>query len=151
MTVRELLESASEAERQRRSVVERMERRRALLGLHGGGGQPIAQGTVLDPMRQVDECLDGEADDRMVLCQLESELDDAWCIIGGISEMGSDDGANVLCRHYLWLEEWGEVAKSVGHTSEECSALAEMTLRWAGEIGIPRLREAGRWKSRPDR
>lgn len=149
MTVRDVLESAMEAERQRQTVSARMQMRRDLLGMHGGGGENIAKGTILDPMRQVDECLDAEASDSMLLEQLEAELDDAWQMIGGMSVMGADDGAQVLCRHYLWLEGWAEIAESMGHTETECQALAEMTISWADEIGVARLRQKsyGEWSA----
>lgn len=160
MTVRDVLESAMEAERQRQAVTSRMQMRRDMLGMHGGGGS-IAKGTVLDPMRQVDECLDAEASDSMLLEQLEAELDDAWQMIGGMSVMGADDGAQVLCRRYLWLEGWDDIARDMGHTETECQALAEMTISWADEIGAARLRQKSygewtavapvgnrRWKSR---
>lgn len=149
MTVRDVLESAMEAERQRQAVTSRMQMRRDLLGMHGGGGEAIAKGTILDPMRQVDECLDAEASDSMLLEQLESELDDAWQMVGGISVMGADDGAQVLCRHYLWLEGWDEIARGMGHTETECQALAEMTMSWADEIGVARLRQVsyGKWSA----
>lgn len=147
MNIRDVLESAMEAERQRQAVTSRMAMRREMLGMHAGGGTSISKGTVLDPMRQVDECLDAEASDSMLLEQLEVELDEAWQLIGGISEMGSDDGAQVLCRHYLWLEPWQEIARSIGHTEDECQQLAEMTLKWADEIGAARLRQKslGKW------
>lgn len=147
MTVHDVLESAMEAERQRQAVTARVQMRRDLLGMHGGGGEVIAKGTILDPMRQVDECLDAEASDSMLLEQLEAELDDAWQMIGGMSVMGADDGAQVLCRRYLWLESWREIATGIGHTEDECQKLAEMTLKWADEIGAARLRQKslGRW------
>lgn len=144
MTVREMLESAMEAEAQRRAVSERMAARRAMLGLHGGGGSQIAAGTILDPMRQVDEVLDAERADGLLLAQLEAELDDAWAVIGGISESGADDGAQICCRRYLWLEGWGVIAAEMGHTEMECQSLLEATLAWSEGIGIPRLREMGR-------
>ena len=149
MTVRDVLESAMEAERQRQTVTARMQMRRDLLGMHGGGGETIAKGTILDPMRQVDECLDAEAADSMLLEQLEAELDDAWQMIGGMSVMGADDGAQVLCRHYLWLEGWPEIAESMGHTETDCQALAEMTISWADKIGVARLRQKsyGEWRA----
>lgn len=149
MTVRDVLESAMEAERQRQAVTSRMQMRRDLLGMHGGGGEAIAKGTILDPMRQVDECLDAEASDSMLLEQLEAELDDAWQMVGGMSVMGADDGAQVLCRRYLWLEGWTDVARSMGHTETECQALAEMTMAWADEIGVARLRQVsyGKWSA----
>ena len=149
MTVRDVLESAMEAERQRQAVTSRMQMRRDLLGMHAGGGEAIAKGTILDPMRQVDECLDAEASDSMLLEQLEAELDDAWQMVGGMSVMGADDGAQVLCRHYLWLEGWPEVARGMGHTETECQALAEMTMSWADEIGVARLRQKsyGKWSA----
>lgn len=146
MTVREMLESAMEAETQRRTVSERMAARRAMLGLHGGGGSQIAAGTILDPMRQVDEVLDAEHADGLLLAQLEAELDDAWAVIGGISESGADDGAQICYRRYLWLEGWGVIAEEMGHAEDECRALLEATLEYADGIGIPRLREMGRGK-----
>lgn len=149
MTVRDVLESAMEAERQRQAVTSRMQMRRDLLGMHAGGGEAIAKGTILDPMRQVDECLDAEASDSMLMEQLEAELDDAWQMVGGMSVMGADDGAQVLCRHYLWLEGWPEIARGMGHTETECQALAEMTMSWADEIGVARLRQVsyGKWSA----
>ena len=149
MTVRDVLESAMEAERQRQAVTSRMQMRRDLLGMHGGGGEAIAKGTILDPMRQVDECLDAEASDSMLLEQLEAELDDAWQMIGGMSVMGADDGAQVLCRHYLWLDGWPGIAREMGHTETECQALAEATMSWADEIGVARLRQVsyGKWSA----
>ena len=147
MNVRDALESAMEAEQQRQTVSARMQMRREMLGMHAGGGTAISKGTILDPMRQVDECLDAEASDSMLLEQLEAELDEAWQMIGGMSVMGADDGAQVLCRRYLWLEGWGDVARATGHTETECQALAEMTMEWADGIGVARLRQVsyGKW------
>jgi len=147
--VKEILESASEAERQRRTVVERMESRRAMLDLHSGGGTSISKGTILDPMRRVDDLIDSNAADSMLLEQLESELDEAWQMVGGMSELGADDGAQVCCRRYLWLEGWGEIARGMGHTVDECRSLMEMTMAWADEIGPARLRQAslGKWSA----
>ena len=141
MTVTDLLRSAMDAAREREAVVARMESRRELLGLHGRSGEPIASGTALDPMRQVDEFIDDNASDSMLLEQLESELDEAWQVIGVMSEMGCDEGAEVCCRHFLWLEGWREISSEIGHDEPACRALMEMTLAWADGIGVARLRQ----------
>lgn len=145
--VTHLLEGAMDAARERDAVMARMESRRELLGLHGRSGEPIASGTVLDPMRQVDEFIDDNASDSMLLEQLEAELDEAWQVIGGMSELGCDDGAQVCCRRFLWLESWREISSEMGHAPDECRALMDETLRWADEIGVARLRQEslGKW------
>lgn len=161
MTVTDLLKSAMDAAREREAVIPRMESRRELLGLHGRSGDPIASGTALDPMRQVDEFIDDNAADSMLLEQLEAELDEAWQVVGGMSELGCDEGAEVCCRYFLWLEGWGEIARGMGHDEPACRALMEMTLAWADGIGVARLRQAAlgnrspvfpagnrRWKSK---
>lgn len=147
MTVTDLLRSAMDAAREREAALVRMEQRRETLGLHGRSGEPIASGTVLDPMRQVDEFIDDNAADSMLLEQLEAELDEAWQVIGGISELGADDGAQVCCRHFLWLEGWREISTEMGHDEATCRALMEMTLTWADGIGVARLRQEsiGKW------
>ena len=147
MTVTDLLRSAMDAAREREAVVARMESRRELLGLHGRSGEPIASGTALDPMRQVDEFIDDNASDSMLLEQLEAELDDAWQVIGGMSELGCDEGAQVCCRHFLWLEGWRRISSEMGHDEPACRALMEMTLSWANGIGVAALRREslGKW------
>lgn len=149
MTVTDLLRSAMDAARERGAVLERMESRRELLGLHGRTGGPIASGTVLDPMRQVDEFIDDNASDSMLLEQLEAELDDAWQVIGGMSELGCDEGAQVCCRHFLWLEGWREISSEMGHDAVACEALMGETLKWADGIGVAALRQKslGKWPS----
>lgn len=145
--VTHLLEGAMDAARERDAVIERMESRRELLGLHGRSGEPIASGTVLDPMRQVDEFIDDNASDSMLLEQLESELDEAWQVIGGMSELGCDDGAQVCCRRFLWLESWREISSEIGHDEPACRALMDEALEWADGIGVARLRQEslGKW------
>ena len=147
MTVTDLLRSAMDAARERETVVARMESRRELLGLHGRSGEPIATGTALDPMRQVDEFIDDNAADSMLLEQLEAELDEAWQVIGGMSELGCDEGAQVCCRHFLWLEGWRRISSEMGHDEPACRALMEMTLAWANGIGVAALRQEslGKW------
>ena len=149
MTVTDLLRSDMDAARERENVIARMESRRELLGLHGRTGGPIASGTVLDPMRQVDEFIDDNAADSMLLEQLEAELDEAWQVIGGMSELGCDEGAEVCCRHFLWLENWREISSEMGHDEPACRALMEMTLAWADQIGVAALRQKslGKWPS----
>lgn len=144
MTVLEALSQALEAARQRREVATRMDTRRMLLGLHAGGGTAISRGTVLDPMRQVDECIDAEADDAMLLSQLDDELDSAYDMVCGMSVMGADEGATVCCRHFILLEGWDRIADETGHTETECQALMEMTIEWADGVGVARLTETGR-------
>lgn len=147
MTVTDLLRSAMDAAREREAVLARMESRRELLGLHGRSGEPIATGTALDPMRQVDEFIDDNASDSMLLEQLEAELDEAWQVIGGMSELGCDEGAEVCCRHFLWLENWRTISSEMGHDEPACRALMEMTLSWADGIGVAALRQKslGKW------
>lgn len=147
MTVTDLLRSAMDAAREREAVLSRMESRRELLGLHGRSGEPIAPGTVLDPMRQVDEFIDDNASDSMLLEQLEDELDEAWQVIGGMSEMGCDEGAEVCCRHFLWLENWRSIASEMGHDEAVCETLMNETLKWANQIGVAALRQEslGKW------
>ena len=147
MTVTDLLRSAMDAARERENVIARMESRRELLGLHGRTGGPIASGTVLDPMRQVDEFIDDNASDSMLLEQLEAELDEAWQVIGGMSELGCDDGAQVCCRRFLWLEGWGEIASEMGHDETVCETLMGETLKWADQMGVAALRKEslGKW------
>ena len=144
MTVRDALKQVSESVRQRDEVRERMDARRLSLVLRAGGGTAISKGTVLDPMRHVDEALDDDGEDELLLSQLESEVEEGWDVISGMAEMGSEDGARVCCRAYIWLEDWPRIARETGHSEDECRALAEMTLEWAEGIDLARLREAGR-------
>lgn len=146
MTVRDELEQVAEAVRQREAVRRRMAARRLSLGVHSGAGTAIARSTVLDPMRHVDEALDEEAGEEPLLAQLEAEIEGGWDVVSGIAESGSEDGAQMCCRVYLWLEDWPQIARESGHTEEECRALLEMTLEWADGIGLARLREMGRGK-----
>ena len=144
MTVSECLRSASNAVSERLSLLSRMEWRRLSLGIHGRSGGQIPRGTSLDPMRQVDEALDAEADDDRLLSSFESEIADACRLIAGIDEMASREAAEVIERRMLLLEQWEVIATKMRHTVAACEALLSMTLEWADGIGIARLSDAAR-------
>lgn len=147
MTSREYFASAMEAAQLKRDLEERVEQRSHAMTFHGRSGQTLGHGVILDPMRNVDEALDANAEDERAISCCEGELSDAWDVVGGIAELSSDEAAQVVCRHYLWLDEWDEIARSLGHTETECQALLEITLDWCDEIGLARLREIGARKS----
>lgn len=147
VTSRDYFSQVSEAARQLERLSDSIERRRAESFFHGRTGETIGHGVVLDPMRNVDDFLDSVAADEEAVRQLESELNEAWDVVGGIVELSSDEAAQVVCRHYLWLEPWAEIARALDHTETECQALTEITLDWCDRIGIARLREIGAGKS----
>lgn len=144
MTSREYFSSAMEASRELDRLTEDIDQRNHAMMFHGRSGQTLSHGVILDPMRNVDEALDANAEDEVAVSECEREIEDAWYVVGGISELGADEAANVICCHYLWLMSWPEIASSLGHTETECQALMEMALDWCDGVGIARLRDEGR-------
>lgn len=110
----------------------------------GRGTESIARGTVLDPMRQVDEALDYEGEYEQVTADYEREILDASQVVDGIRRESTDEAADVVGMHYLDRAGWPEIAREMGHTETECQALLEITLDWADSVGVARLREIGR-------
>lgn len=147
MRASELLASASESARERERIISRMEARRAAIGVHGRSGEAIAKGVSLDPMRQVDDALDGEAEDLSALAGIDAELNVAWEVIGGIAAAVSDLAAEVSCRHYLWNETWGQIAGATGLGAGECERYLTDVMDLCDRIGVAPLRQAGGWKS----
>lgn len=143
MTVRHFFESASDAARQIQEISLREEARRALIGIHGSSGDAISRGTTLDPMRQVDEAIDSEADERPLLFSLGVEVNNAEAVCRGIKMLSSFEAGEVCRLKYLELKSWPEIAESLKHTETECQALLEMTLDWADGIGVAQLRNLG--------
>lgn len=139
MTVRDFLEYASEAVRQIQEITLRAEARRALIGVHGSSGEAISRGTTLDPMRQVDEAIDSEADEIPLLRRLETEVRDAWAACLGIEVLSSHEAGEVCRLRYLSLNGWREVSERLRHPEGECQALLDSTLEWADGIGVARL------------
>lgn len=60
----------------------------------------------------------------------EAALDRAWRQVGMISDGYSDEAASVVAEHYLFCEDWHDVAAAHGMGYDKVKKLAYAALSW---------------------
>ena len=156
MTIREMLSQARDAALEIRRIEMEADER---IGSIGVGARSFeahgALGSVLDPMRKVDELLDWQAG-QIDSAGLVGQIEDAAEIVSGIRASGDEMAAEIALRYFVRAEPMTEIAADLKGRSDataemddaEAADLMLMALEkwlccWDG-VGVARLREIGR-------
>lgn len=141
MTAREYFCAARDAAQQMRDHDLRREREAAKCGLRARSWESSSHGSVLDAMRHVDSVVDMDAERPKVMRECERLLSEAYEVAGGVGAWFGDQYAEVLCRRFLWLEPWDEVAGHMHVTATHAERMCDMALDLADSEGIARLKD----------
>ena len=156
MTIREMLSQARDAALEIRRIEMEADER---IGSIGVGARSFeahgALGSVLDPMRKVDELLDWQAG-QIDSAGLVGQIEDAAEIVSGIRASGDEMAAEIALRYFVRAEPMTEIAADLKGRSDATAEMddaeaASVMLRalekwlccWDG-VGVARLREIGR-------
>ena len=144
MTARDVFVQAREAALRIRSVEARLQEMHDRIGVQGRGGSSISIGSVLDPMRKVDDLLDWESTEyASVLESSQDAIDEARVVLRGMAAMGYKDAADALRLRYLRALSAEAVASRVGHSADVVEMMCETALKWCDEVGLAKIKEAG--------
>jgi hypothetical protein len=159
MTIWEMLSQARDAALEIRRIEMETDERIGSIGVGARSYEAHgALGSVLDPMRKVDELIDwqsGQIDSSGLVGQIE----DAAEIVSGIRASGDEMAAEIALRYFVRAEPMPKIAADVKGRSDataemdDAAAAAvmlkalEKSLCYWDEIGIARLREIGNQKS----
>lgn len=111
-------------------------------GFHG-------KNDIRDPMRKVDEMLDGTADLERERAECQGDIMAAWSVIDGVRAIDdrSKEGFTtmaeyMLAEYYVYARDIRTVARGIGKGPDLCQKLLEETLALCDEIGCAGLNAA---------
>lgn len=156
MTIWEMLSQARDAALEIRRIERETDERIGSIGVGARSYEAHgAMGSVLDPMRKVDELIDwqsGQIDSDGLVGQIE----DAEEIVSGIRASGDEMAAEIALRYFVRAEPMTKIAADVkgrakltAEMDDETAArmmmlaLEKLLCYWDG-VGIARIREIGR-------
>lgn len=156
MTIWEMLSQARDAALEIRRIERETDERIGSIGVGARSYEAHgAMGSVLDPMRKVDELIDwqsGQIDSDGLVGQIE----DAEEIVSGIRASGDGMAAEIATRYFVNAEPMEQIAadlkwiaKSTAEMDDAAAAalmlkaLGKLLCYWDG-VGIARLREIGK-------
>ena len=164
MTLWEMLSQARDAALEIRRIEMETDER---IGSIGVGARTYeahgAMGSVLDPMRKVDELIDWQSG-QMDSAGLVGQIEDATEIVSGIRASGDEMAAEIATRYFVNAEPMEESASDLKGSAKSTAemddaaaaalmlkALEKLLCYWDG-VGIARLREIGQrnQKSKPE-
>lgn len=156
MTIWEMLSQARDAALEIRRIEMETDERIGSIGVGARSYEAHgAMGSVLDPMRKVDELIDWQSG-QIDSAGLVGQIEDASEIVSGIEASGDELAAEIALRYFVNAEPMEEIAAdlkaSAKSTAEMDDATAARTMMLALEkslrcwdgVGIARLREIGK-------
>ena len=155
MTIWEMLSQARDAALEIRRIEMETDERIGSIGVGAHSYEAHgALGSVLDPMRKVDELIDWQSG-QIDSAGLVGQIDDASEIVSGIRASGDEMAAEIVTRYFVNAEPMEEIAadlkggaKSTAEMDDAAAAalmlkaLEKLLCYWDG-VGIARLREIG--------
>lgn len=133
-----------EIESDRRDLYER-------IGVQGHSYGFTPKNDVRDPMRHVDEMMDGTADLDREKAECERDIAAGWLMIDGLrqydetrTEKLTTDAEYALTMFYLHAKSVGYIAKKVRKSMELCRSLIDQAVGFCDEVGYAKLAAAAR-------
>lgn len=155
MTIWEMLSQARDAALEIRRIEMEADER---IGSMGVGARSYeahgALGSVLDPMRKVDELIDWQSG-QIDSAGLVGQVEDAAEIVSGIRASGDEMAAEVATRYFVNAEPMEEIAADLKGSAKSTAKMDDATaarvmmlaleksLRCWDGVGLARLREIG--------
>lgn len=111
-------------------------------GFHG-------KNDIRDPMRRVDEMLDGTVDLEREKLECQRDITAAWMVIDGVRAI--DDRADetfttvaeyILAEYYVYAKDIRTIAGDIGKRAELCRTMLSKTVELCDEIGCAGLNAA---------
>ncbi len=123
-------------EAEKRELMER-------IGVQGHTYGSHAKNGILDPMRKVDDLIDGTADMDAEIAECMKDVDEAWDLIRGIYALCPYDDAGLLVtRRYVKAETLADISAETMYPKSIVSEALDQILAWCDEVGIARLKSA---------
>ena len=108
-------------------------------GFHG-------KNDIRDPMRKVDEMLDGTVDLERERAECQRDITDAWAIVDGVRAIDSRSGERfttmaeyMLAEYYIYAKDTRSIANGIGMTVELCERLLGETVDLCNQVGCAGL------------
>jgi len=156
LTVREVLEAARESAVQIRRIEQELEIKRQAIGPQGYSIGVHTKGSILDPMRKVDEMIDAQ-DEAIEIAQLRDSLDEAWDVVRGMAKIVDDLTVELVTRYFLQADSWASIAADLesrhiepleglnrGEQVDILSKTMDAAIARIERVGIAHLKEMGR-------
>lgn len=144
MRARDVFNEAREARIRIDELQERSLMMHERIGIQARAMQPVAASTS-DPMRKVDDLIDWEIDEYdAIMAASMAALDEADALVRGMRAMGYADAATALRLYYINAMSVDKVSERVGHTDELVRMMLDAALSFIDEVGIAKVKEAGR-------
>lgn len=111
-------------------------------GFHG-------KNDIRDPMRRVDEMLDGTADLEREKVECQRDIMAAWSVIDGVRAI--DDRSSgvfttmaeyILAEYYVYAKDVVTIAKGIGKRRDLCARMLSETVELCDRIGCAGLNAA---------
>lgn len=111
-------------------------------GFHG-------KNDIRDPMRKVDDMLDGTADLERERVECQRDIMAAWMLIDGVRAIDERSGERfttmaeyMLAEYYVYAKDTGSIARGMGIANELCKKLLAETVSLCNEVGCAGLHAA---------
>jgi hypothetical protein len=121
------------------------------IGVQGHSYGFTPKNDVRDPMRHVDEMMDGTADLDREKAECQRDIAAGWMMVDGLRQYDdtssvkpTTDAEYVLARYYLYAKSVGVIARETRRSMELCRAMIDQTVGFCDEIGYARLAAAAR-------
>lgn len=108
-------------------------------GFHG-------KNDIRDPMRKVDEMIDGTVDLESERAMCQSDVMEAWAVIDGVraiddrsGEMFTTMAEYMLAEYYVYARDLRTVARGMGKRPDLCERMLEETLSLCDRVGCAGL------------
>lgn len=108
-------------------------------GFHG-------KNDIRDPMRRVDEMIDGTVDLEVERMECQHDINAALRVIDGMRTIDENsrgrfttDAEYVLSEYYVFARSMGEIASGSGYPARLCTLLLRENLKFCDEIGCAGL------------
>lgn len=145
VTAREVFIAAREAAIRLRELDVRSDEMRMRIGLQGHGYGESTHGSMLDPMRKVDDLLDWEADESRAIRQSSSQaIGEAEQLLRGMEALGASEAAETLRLRFVKARSASQVAAMLGQPEALVVRMCDEAIDWCESVGIAKLKEAGR-------
>lgn len=143
----EVLERSREAAIRLRGIDDEITALHDAIGVQGHTYGFHGKNDIRDPMRRVDEMLDGTTDLERERAECVRDIRDAWSVIEGMRSLDESDALTtdveyVLVQYYVYARGWPEVSRGAGQPAGLCRMLVREALRICDEVGMAGLKAA---------
>ena len=142
----EILERSRTSAKRIRAIDAEIRELRDKIGVQGHSYGFHGKNDIRDPMRKVDEMIDGTVDLEMERYECQRDVKAALKIIDGMRALDSlskgtftTDAEYVLTEYFVYARSIGEVAKGAGYPADVTDKLIEANLAFCDEVGCAGL------------